>query len=121
VPEFIEAPDVAPVSTQIAIPEGCAAVRSPMTANVWQVAVERGQRVEAGQKLMVLEAMKMEVPIVAANDGIVEDLHCIKGGLVTAGQNWPRSGWTRDGGSFRTAVDSGSPRSTATAGRRRLP
>jgi biotin carboxyl carrier protein len=35
---------------------------------------------------MVLEAMKMEVPIVAANDGIVEDLHCIKGGLVTAGQ-----------------------------------
>jgi urea carboxylase len=86
VPEFIEAPDVAPVSTQIAIPEGCAAVRSPMTANVWQVAVERGQRVEAGQKLMVLEAMKMEVPIVAANDGIVEDLHCIKGGLVTAGQ-----------------------------------
>ena len=58
-----------------------------MTASVWQVAVEPGQRVEAGQKMLVLEAMKMEVPIVAPSEGVVELVHCAKGGMVTAGQN----------------------------------
>jgi urea carboxylase len=86
-PEFIEAPDSLPVAVQAEIPDGCEAVRAPMTASVWQVAVEPGQRVEAGQKLLVLEAMKMEVAIVAPSEGIVELLHCAKGGMVTAGQN----------------------------------
>ena len=58
-----------------------------MTASVWQVAIEPGQRVEAGQKLLVLEAMKMEVAIVAPAKGVVEFVHCAKGGIVTAGQN----------------------------------
>jgi biotin carboxyl carrier protein len=43
--------------------------------------------VEAGQRLLVLEAMKMEVAIVAPTEGVVELLHCAKGGMVTAGQN----------------------------------
>ena len=51
------------------VPEGCEAVRSPMTASVWQVAVEPGQRVEAGQTIVVLEAMKMEVAVVAPRRG----------------------------------------------------
>ena len=54
------------------VPEGCEAVRSPMTASVWQVAVEPGQRVEAGQRILVLEAMKMEVEIAAHTEGVVE-------------------------------------------------
>jgi len=69
------------------LPEGCEAVRSPMAASVWQVAVEPGQRVTAGQKLLVLEAMKMEVAVVAPNEGVVELVHCAKGGMVSAGQN----------------------------------
>ncbi|MFA5909236.1 MAG: urea carboxylase [Vicinamibacterales bacterium] len=85
--EFMEPPDVPPPASHVALPEGCIAVRSPMTANVWQVAVEPGQRVEAGQKLLVLEAMKMEVPIVAATDGLVDGIHCAKSGMVTAGQH----------------------------------
>ena len=86
-PEFVEPPDDTPPVVPAAIPEGCEAVRSPMTASVWQVAVEPGQRVEAGQKILVLEAMKMEVAIVAPSEGIVELVHCAKGGMVTAGQN----------------------------------
>jgi urea carboxylase len=86
-PEFVEPPEDAAPTVQSALPDGCEAVRAPMTANVWQVAVEPGQRVSAGQKIVVLEAMKMEVAIVAPSGGVVEDVHCAKGGMVSAGQN----------------------------------
>jgi urea carboxylase len=85
-PELVEPPTDAPAA-HTEIPDGCKAVRSPMTANVWQVAIEPGQRVAAGQKVVVLEAMKMEVAVVAPSEGIVERVHCAKGSLVTAGQN----------------------------------
>jgi urea carboxylase len=62
-------------------------VRSPITASVWNVAVEAGQRVEAGQKLIVLEAMKMEVAVSAPTAGKVEELRCREGAFVTAGQS----------------------------------
>jgi urea carboxylase len=86
-PEFVEPPDDLPSATPGELPEGCEAVRAPMTASVWQIAVEPGQRVEAGQRILVLEAMKMEVEIIAHTEGIVELLHCAKGAMVTAGQN----------------------------------
>jgi urea carboxylase len=69
-----------------AVPAGCRAVCSPLTASVWNIAVEAGQRVEAGQKLMVLEAMKMEIAIAAPGAGTVEMLNCAPGALVNAGQ-----------------------------------
>jgi urea carboxylase len=86
-PEFVDAPDDLPAPVHGDLPDGCEAVRSPMTASVWHVAIEPGQRVEAGQKLVVLEAMKMEVAIVAPSEGVVERVHCARGGIVTAGQN----------------------------------
>jgi urea carboxylase len=70
-----------------AVPAGCRPVRSPVTASVWNIAVEPGQRVEMGQKLIVLEAMKMEIAVAAPAAGIVEKLNCAKGALVTAGQH----------------------------------
>jgi urea carboxylase len=69
------------------IPHGCEAVRSPMTASVWQVSVEPGQRVGAGERVFVLEAMKMEFVVVAPANGVVEGIHCARGGMVMAGQN----------------------------------
>jgi urea carboxylase len=69
------------------IPEGCRAVRSPTTASVWKISVETGQRVAAGEKLIVLEAMKMEIAVAAPSAGVIEELNCAKGALVTAGQN----------------------------------
>jgi urea carboxylase len=86
-PEFVEPADDGPPPTMADIPDGCEAVRSPMTASVWQVGVEPGQRVEAGQRILVLEAMKMEVAVVAPSAGVVELVHCAKGGMVAAGQN----------------------------------
>jgi urea carboxylase len=69
------------------VPEGCRPVCSPVTANVWNVAVEPGERVEAGQRLIVLEAMKMEIAVAAPFAAVIERLHCAPGSLVSAGQN----------------------------------
>jgi urea carboxylase len=68
------------------MPDGCRGVFSPVTASVWNIAVEAGQRVQAGQKLMVLEAMKMEIAVSAPSAGTVEMLNCAPGALVNAGQ-----------------------------------
>ena len=68
------------------VPDGCQPVRSPITASVWNVAVEASQRVEAGQRMIVLEAMKMEIAVVAPSAGIVEKLNCAPGAMVMAGQ-----------------------------------
>ena len=61
-------------------------MRSPIAASVWNIAVEAGQKVEAGQRLIVLEAMKTEIAVVAPSAGVVEKLTCTPGALVWAGQ-----------------------------------
>ena len=85
---FVEVADVidAGPAADEAVPEGCRAVSSPVTANVWSIAVEKGQRVVAGQRVMVLEAMKMEIAVTAPVAGVVETLHSGAGALVSAGQ-----------------------------------
>ena len=60
-------------------------VRSPMQGTVAQIDVEVGARVEAGQVLMVLEAMKMQNPIRAAITGVVESLQVKVGQVVASG------------------------------------
>jgi len=42
--------------------------------------------VDAGERVIVLEAMKMEFVVVAPANGIVEVVHCARGGMVMAGQ-----------------------------------
>lgn len=84
---FAELPDPAPPPE--CGPEnlnGCKPVRSPMGASVWTIAVEPGQDVEAGQRLLVLEAMKMEIAVVAPAAGKVEKVNCTPGSLVSPGQ-----------------------------------
>jgi len=60
---------------------------SPMPATVVRVAVRPGDRVSAGDTLMVLEAMKMELPIRAPRDATVAAVHCVEGQLVQPDQN----------------------------------
>jgi urea carboxylase len=85
--EFVESAGEPATTVAAEIPDGCEAVRSPMTASVWQVAVEPGQRVGMGERVVILEAMKMEFIVVAPADGVVEIVHCARGGMVMAGQN----------------------------------
>jgi urea carboxylase len=84
--EYMEAPELPGPTEDADAPEGCRPVRSPIAANVWNIAVEPGQRVEAGQKLVILEAMKTEVAISAPHAGIIEKLTCAAGAMVWAGQ-----------------------------------
>ncbi len=82
----VDPPEAAPEITEERLPEGCMPVIAPLTANVWNIAVTPGERVAAGQKLIVLEAMKMEIAVAAPVAGIVETIGCSAGALVSAGQ-----------------------------------
>ncbi len=84
--KFVETADAGGPVIEDALPEGCRAVSSPVTASVWNIGVELGQRVDAGQRLIVLEAMKMEIAVTAPVTGVVEKIYCATGVLVSAGQ-----------------------------------
>lgn len=68
------------------VPDRCEAVVAPMTASIFQVAAQPGQRVAEGDKLLVLDAMKIEMVISAPADGVVRELLCHAGQIVSAGQ-----------------------------------
>jgi acetyl/propionyl-CoA carboxylase alpha subunit len=58
---------------------------APMPATVVRVDVEPGNRVRKGDSLIILEAMKMEMPVQAPADGVVKAVHCKAGDLVKPG------------------------------------
>ena len=60
-------------------------VMSPMPATVVSINAEAGKPVAEGDTVIVLEAMKMELPIKAPRAGIVKAVHCAKGDLVQPG------------------------------------
>jgi urea carboxylase len=51
-----------------------AEVRAEITANVWQVRIEVGQHVDVGDELVILESMKMEIPVVAPIAGTISEV-----------------------------------------------
>jgi biotin carboxyl carrier protein len=57
-------------------------VMAPMPATVVSINAAVGQSVADGQTLIVLEAMKMELPIKSPRAGVVKAIHCAKGDLV---------------------------------------
>ncbi len=68
------------------VPEGATPVRSPIAASVWKVPVEPGQRLEAGQPMVILEAMKMEIAVTAPTAGEVLEVRCLPGAIVEPGE-----------------------------------
>ncbi|GAC1380979.1 MAG: acetyl-CoA carboxylase biotin carboxyl carrier protein subunit [Marmoricola sp.] len=50
------------------------AIAAPIVGNIWQIDVEVGEHVDEGQTLIILESMKMEIPITAPTSGIVTEL-----------------------------------------------
>ena len=60
-------------------------IASELVANVAQVHVTVGQRVEAGEELVLLESMKMEIPMLAEEDGTVSAVHVGPGDVVQEG------------------------------------
>jgi biotin carboxyl carrier protein len=60
-------------------------VRAEMVANVWKVLVAEGDSVVDGDTLVILESMKMEIPVIAEVDGKVSKVAVQEGGLVQEG------------------------------------
>ena len=61
------------------------ALAAPMPATVLSVIAEVGHTVRAGDTVLMLEAMKMELPVRAPKDGVVTAIHCREGELVQPG------------------------------------
>ena len=61
-------------------------VESPVSGNLWQVQTAVGRQVRAGDVLVVLESMKMEIPLLAPCDGRVQQVNVQPGSAVRAGQ-----------------------------------
>ena len=64
---------------------GDGSVMAPMPATVVSINAAVGQRVNDGDTIIVLEAMKMELPIRSPRSGLVKAVHCAKGDLVQPG------------------------------------
>jgi acetyl-CoA carboxylase biotin carboxyl carrier protein len=60
-------------------------VLAEMVANVWKVLVSAGDEVSEGDTLVILESMKMEIPVEATADGKVTDVKVSEGGVVQEG------------------------------------
>ncbi|MEO1250317.1 MAG: biotin/lipoyl-containing protein, partial [Pseudomonadota bacterium] len=60
-------------------------IRAPLPGRISHVAVSQGDAVEAGDRLVVLEAMKMEHTLAAPRDGTISELHCSAGDQVQEG------------------------------------
>lgn len=61
-------------------------VLSEISGSVWKVEVQPGQAVQAGQTLLVVESMKMEIPVEAPAAGTVRELRVAEGEAVSDGQ-----------------------------------
>ena len=76
----------APAAAPAAAPAGAGTdINSPLPGVIIEISVKEGQAVKAGQKVAVLEAMKMENDIQAEKDGTVTAIHVHKGDSVLEG------------------------------------
>jgi len=60
-------------------------VRAEMVANVWKIVVAEGDSVADGDTLVILESMKMEIPVLSEHVGTVTALHVSEGDVVQEG------------------------------------
>lgn len=60
-------------------------IRAEMVANVWKVVKAPGDQVAEGETLVILESMKMEIPVVAESDGVVASIAVNEGDVVQEG------------------------------------
>jgi acetyl-CoA carboxylase biotin carboxyl carrier protein len=60
-------------------------IEAHITGNVWKIEVEVGDEVEEGDTVVILESMKMEIPVEAEDDGTVAEILCEEGQAVSEG------------------------------------
>ncbi len=60
-------------------------VAAHITGTVWKIEVKEGQQVSAGDVLVILESMKMEMPVEAESAGTVKEIRCKESQPVNEG------------------------------------
>ena len=60
-------------------------IRAEMVANVWKIVVTEGDTVSDGDTLVILESMKMEIPVVSEADGTIAKMAVSEGDVVQEG------------------------------------
>ncbi|RYD31739.1 MAG: hypothetical protein EOP87_14165, partial [Verrucomicrobiaceae bacterium] len=70
----------------VVIPEGCSTLDSPVTGSVWKIEAAAGAKIPAGATALILEAMKMEVPLEADENLEIVEVLVAEGASVRAGQ-----------------------------------
>jgi acetyl-CoA carboxylase biotin carboxyl carrier protein len=60
-------------------------IAAQITGNVWKIEVAVGDKVEDGDTVVILESMKMEIPVEAEDDGTVKEIRCAEGDSVSEG------------------------------------
>ncbi|HEX4102707.1 MAG: biotin/lipoyl-binding carrier protein [Pseudonocardiaceae bacterium] len=60
-------------------------IRAEMVANVWKIVVAEGDTVSDGDTLVILESMKMEIPVLSEVEGTVSKLAVSEGDVVQQG------------------------------------
>jgi urea carboxylase len=78
--------DTAGTADTVRIPDGAIAVTAPFVASVWRIDARPGMRVAKGDRLLALEAMKMETILASPHDGTVVGVYPAVGAQVEAGQ-----------------------------------
>lgn len=78
--------ETADAQSELDLPKGASAIGSHVTGTVWKILVKEGQRVTAGDSLVVIESMKMEFPVHATVSGTVWQVSCKECGYVSNGQ-----------------------------------
>jgi urea carboxylase len=85
-PADIDAPDLTLDPSEVDALDAEVVV-SQVSGGVWSILAQSGTAVKAGEALMVIESMKMEITVDAPRDGIVHQVLCKEGQMVTAGQS----------------------------------
>jgi acetyl-CoA carboxylase biotin carboxyl carrier protein len=61
-------------------------VKSEIAGNVWKIQLKAGDKVEAEGEIMILESMKMEIPVLAPKAGTVKEIKVSEGEAIGEGQ-----------------------------------
>ncbi|UEM19827.1 urea carboxylase [Skermanella mucosa] len=78
--------DPGPIPGHADMPDGGEAIASPVSGSIWKVAGAAGTTVKAGDVLVIVESMKMEIAVPAPADGTLVEIRCAEGQAVSLGQ-----------------------------------
>ncbi|EJT85921.1 acetyl-CoA carboxylase biotin carboxyl carrier protein subunit [Pseudomonas asiatica] len=60
-------------------------IKAPMAGNIWKINVQVGQEVNFGDEVIIMESMKMEIPVEADDSGVVKEIKVVENETVDDG------------------------------------